>query len=229
MEPIDICYTPLDMPERPDIDIQKFLDWAKRVYPQLAKDKAKHSEAQFNELYPWDLVFGCFDGEWQDNFDKEFPELAEYCYNAFGIRRMELATVVFLPVRPHVQGISFWHSDMDGTGFRFYLECENHDKNPLVVRKTVNPNNELAMLSISLDEDHEALQKEVYRCNMISPHQSFYINNYRAVHAPMMDVPALRIAGFVTVRPFFTEMVKKRTRDLIVRSAEKYKDYAILW
>ena len=229
MEPIDICYTPLDLPDRPNIDIEKFLSWGKKVYPQIVKDKVISSESQFNEKYPWDTVFGCFRGDWQDSFDQEFPELAEYTYTVFNINREELASVVFLPVRPHVTGISFWHQDVDPTGFRFYIECEHHDKNPLVVRKTVAPNNHIAGLSIPLNGDHDALQKEVYKCKMTSPHQAFYINNHRAVHAPMMDVPALRIAGFVTVKKQYMDIVKERTRDLIVNSAEKFKECAILW
>jgi hypothetical protein len=229
MEPIDICYTPLDIPNRPDIDMSKFLNWVKNVYPQPCKDVAVHAEKDFNVDYTWDLVFGASDGKWQNDFDKEFPELAEYCYKAFGIYRHELATAVFLPVRETIQGVSFWHNDVDMTGFRFYLECEHHEKNPLLLRKTVEKYDQHIGIVVPLNGDDDRLQKEAHICKMTDPHMSFYLNNIRAVHAPTVYVPGIRIAGFVTVKKTFADNVLKRTRDLIVSSANKYKDHAILW
>jgi len=229
MEINDICYTPLDIPDRPDIDIQKFLAWAKAVYPQSVKDVATSSEDKFPDDYPWDLVFGCYDGYWKNDFEKEFPELAEYSYAAFGMRRYELATVVFLPIRQHVSGISFWHSDSDITGFRYYLECENHIDNPLLVRKTVEPYDELNGIVVPFNGDDDRLQKEVYTCDMTSPHQAFYVNNCRAVHAPTVYVPGIRIAGFVVPKTMYEKIVRNRSKKMIVNSALKFKDHAILW
>lgn len=229
MEPIDICYTPLDVPARPNIDIQKFIEWGKSVYPQIAKYNSKNSESFIGKQYPWDLVFGCYDGKWLDDFENKFPELAEYSYKTFLIKREELNSIIFLPTRPHVKGISFWHSDVDLTGFRFYVECEHFEKNPLVIRKTVLPNNTLNGIYLQINSDDDRLQKEIYNCNMISPHQAYYINNCRAVHAPSMEVSGVRIAGFVTVKEQYSTIVRQRVRDLIVNSAEKFKDHAILW
>ena len=132
MQPIDICYTPLDIPKRPDVDIAKFLSWAQSVYPQSCKSKSDNAEDVIGKDYPWDLVWGAWDGIWQNNFDKEFPELAVYCYEAFKIHRHELSGAIFLPVRSSVKGVSFWHNDVDPTGFRFYLECEHYNDNPLL-------------------------------------------------------------------------------------------------
>jgi hypothetical protein len=229
MQPIDICYTPLDIPIRPNINISKFISWVKDVYPQPCKETAIHAEKSFGLEYTWDLVFGATDGVWQNDFDKKFPELATYCYEAFKIQRYELNTVVFLPVRPSVNGIGFWHNDVDLTGFRFYLECENHEKNPLLLRKTKFPYKELQGIVVPISGDDDRLQEEIITCNMSAPHMAYYLNNFRSVHAPMIHTPGIRIAAFVTVKKMFTEIVQNRTKDLIVSSALKYKDHAILW
>lgn len=229
MEPIDICYTPLDIPIRPDVDLSKFLSWVKRIYPQSCKESHFHAEKKFGENYTWDLVFSATNGIWQDNFDKEFPEIVNYCYEAFNIKKHELNTVVFLPVRESIKGLGFWHNDRDPTGFRFYIECENHESNPLLMRKTVEKYNEINTIVVPLNEDDNRLQQEIFNCKMINPHMSYYLNNYRSVHAPMMNVPGIRIAAFITIKPAFSDIVRARTRDMIVASAIKYKDYAILW
>ena len=229
MEPIDICYTPLDIPTRPDIDIQKFLSWAQRVYPQSCKEGSPNAEDLLQGDYPWDLVWGAVNGKWIDNFDKEFPELATYCYEAFSIRPYELGGAIFLPVRSSVKGVSFWHNDVDPTGFRFYLECEHHKENPLLLRKTILPYTERVVISLPLNSNDDRLQDEVYTCTMTDPHMAYYLNNIRAVHAPTIYVPGIRIAGFITVKPQFQKAVQKRTRDMIVASATKFKEHAILW
>lgn len=229
MEPIDICYTPLDVPKRPDIDVQKFLSWAQRVYPQSCKKNSLTAENDIGKEYPWDLVWGALDGVWLDNFDKEFPELTKYCYEAFGIRSYELGGAIFLPVRSSVKGISFWHNDVDPTGFRFYLECEHYKENPLVLRKTKLPYTERVGIIVDLNGNDDRLQDEIFNCKMPDPHMAYYLNNFRAVHAPSMNVLGIRIAGFITVKKRYQDVVQKRSRDMIVASAVKFKDHAILW
>ena len=229
MQPIDICYTPLDIPKRPDIDIAKFLSWAQSVYPQSCKSKSDNAEDVIGKDYPWDLVWGAWDGIWQNNFDKEFPELSVYCYEAFKIHRHELSGAIFLPVRSSVKGVSFWHNDVDPTGFRFYLECENYNDNPLLLRKTKLPYHKQEGITVPLTGEDRRLQEEIFNCKMTDPHMAYYLNNFRAVHAPAINVSGIRIAAFITVKKMFTETVQNRTNDLIVSSALKYKDHAILW
>ena len=229
MEPIDICYTPLDIPIRPDIDMVKFMAWIKKVYPQPCKDTNIHAEQKIGEGYTWDLVFAASNGFWQNNFDKEFPELAIYCYEAFNIKRYELNTVLFLPVRETVHGIGFWHNDIDPGGFRFYIEFENHEENPLLLRKTIEKYNTINGIVVPVGDDDDRLQKEIFNCKIPNPHMAYYLNNYRAVHAPMMTVPGIRIAVLLTINSAFHDAVQKRTRDMIVQSAIKYKDHTILW
>lgn len=229
MEPIDICYTPLDIPIRPDIDIVKFLSWTQSVYPQSCKTQSDNAEGTIGKEYPWDLVWGAWHGVWQNDFDKEFPELATYCYEAFKIHRHELGGAIFLPVRKSVKGVSFWHNDVDPTGFRFYLECEHYNDNPLLLRKTKIPYTIREPIVVPLNGDNDKLQEEIFNCKMTDPHMAYYLNNTRAVHAPTVSIPGIRIAAFITVKKVFQNIVQQRTRDMIVESAKKFKDYAILW
>jgi hypothetical protein len=233
MEAANILYTPLDVPPPPEIDIEKFLSWVKRVYPQPEKGDAAKAKSTAEELmpdnYPWDLVFGAYNGKWIDGFNTEFPELADYCLSAFGITTTELLTAVFLPIRASVTGLAFWHNDVDETGFRFYLVNEHSDKNPLLLKKIVEPTSYIPNLKAPIPEDHPALQKEVHVCNFPSDRHAFYINNIRAVHSPMVNVPANRIAGFITIKRHLQPYVKKISEPLLIRSAEKFKDYAIHW
>lgn len=229
MESIDICYTPLDIPTRPNIDISKFLFWAQNVYPQSCKTESSNAEGVIGEEYPWDLVWGAWDGVWQNNFNNEFPELATYCYEAFKIRRHELGGAIFLPVRKTVTGTSFWHNDVDPTGFRFYLECEHYNDNPLLLRKTKLPYNEREGIVVPLNGNDNRLQEEIFNCKMTGPHMSYYLNNMRSVHAPTINVSGVRIAGFITVKKVYQNIVRKRTNDMIVASAVKFKDHAVLW
>jgi hypothetical protein len=233
MEAANILYTPLDVPLPPEINLEKFLSWVKRVYPQPAKGSAAQSKSTAEKLmpdnYPWDLVFGAYEGRWIDNFNTEFPELASYCLSAFGIAPAALLTVVFLPIRESVTNLAFWHNDVDETGFRFYLINEHSDKNPLLLKKTTEPLLQQIMLKPPIPDDHPALQKEIYVCNLPSARHAFYINNIRAVHSPMITVSSIRIAGFITVKKYLQPQIKKSSESLLIRSAEKFKDYAIHW
>jgi hypothetical protein len=229
MQSIDICYTPLDIPIRPNINIPKFMSWAQSVYPQLCKADSANAESFIGEEYPWDLVWGSWNGAWQNDFDKQFPELADYCYKAFNIKRYELGGAIFLPVRKAVTGTSFWHNDVDPTGFRFYIECEHHIENPLLLRKTIVPYTELSSIVVQLNSDDDRISQEVFNCKMIDPHMAYYLNNFRAVHAPTVNVLGIRIAAFITVKKPYQEIVRRRTNDMIVASATKFKDHAILW
>ena len=231
MDLINLLYTPLDVPERPAVDIDKFKQWLTAVYPQecLTKTPAwSNSMALYKDKYPWHLTFGMADGEWQNNFDTEFPEYSKYLYESIGLERHEIVSIIFLPVRDHVTGLAFWHADVDDLGFRFYVDNEKYLENPLLLKKTKLPHTRNAM-SLPISDNDIRLQPEIYTFKMLSPTQSYYLNNYRAVHSPFINVPGSRISGFVNVYPKYREEVRRRTEAFILQSAAKFKDHTILW
>ena len=108
-----------------------------------------------------------------------------------------------------------------------YLNYENFDEDYLLLRKTKEPCDNFKYISETHDGwDDSLLQKKEYKCKMIKPNQCFYVNNYRSVHATYVnetpkDIP--RIAVIANPKEIPTD------DSLVVNSAKKYKDYAIIY
>lgn len=239
MNQLDVLYTPLDIPDRPATDINAFMSWAHNAYTtdeqkiireQLSKGTA-HNKLNPSGEYAWDMTYARFGDRWCNEFDKQFPELAKYSYEAFGVKLEEIATILFLPLRNTIKGEAFWHNDVDETGFRYYLACERHEENPLVLRRCTYPYTERPRLPIPLSEDDPRISKERLVCKMRSPTQAYYLNNIRAVHAPTIysTEPITRIACLIKCKNEYQQQVKLRSNDLIVNSAKKFSEYALLW
>lgn len=238
MTPIDILYTPLDVPDLPSsFDIEKLERWMKNVYPQ----KELHStiwtsNAILGEKYPWDLTFAHYSNNrdinfgWIDNFDKEFPELVEYFTKSFNINEEDIGVITFLPMRENFTGLGFWHSDVDETGIRLYFANELPEKNPLLIMPTKE-----AYTSRPKFQAVETPREEMFRvdkiqeCKILKSTQAYYLNNVRAVHSPLINEPCKRISSFITPRWNTLDKFKEGTKDLIVNSAIKYKDFSIMW
>jgi hypothetical protein len=238
MEPIDILYTPLDIDPIPNFDKNKLYSWIETVYPQNIIEEvpgSKNSRGDLKDKYPWNIVwpkYGTFG--WMNDFDKEFPELAEYFCAAFGLVAKDIGVITMLPMKSDSTGLGFWHADNDETGLRLYLENDLPEENPLLLRPTKDPflhrPPEISrFFSKNLNEKNSVLSEKIYTAKILSPTQGYYLNNMRAVHSPFITKPAKRISVFVQGTPYNHNYIKIKTRDLIVRSAKKYKDYAILW
>lgn len=236
MEPIDIIYTPLDIPPIPDnFDINKFKQWCKDVYPQkhLRRARLKVPEVLFGEQYPWDLAWPYVCG-WLDDFEKIFPEMADYFCQAFGLEIQDIETISLLPVRDNIQGLGFWHFDKDISGLRLYIENTEPDENPILFRQTRIPytvqNEKYAgWLSKKLNISVPWLDDKILTGKILRPRQAFYINNIRSVHSPYITKKSDRISCIIQGNPRTEKIIQQKTKDLIVRSAEKYRDYALFW
>jgi hypothetical protein len=242
MKPADIVYTPLDLPSPPTFDKARLYEWIGTNHTNPIQTEIKNTyknavaESKFGEAYPWDLVFahwnlGNHKLGWMNEFKEIFPELSYYLYNVFNIDEEDLGQISLLPIRQTSNGIGFWHNDKDSYGMRVYLDFENNSDNSLLVKKTKLPLDQWEPLGLSRDynwnPDH--LQKEVLTCKMIKPNQCFYINNMRSVHTTYVTKPSRRIAAFISGLPSANEKIWKITEDIIVSSAKKYKDHAIMW
>lgn len=239
MNQLDVLYTPLDVADRPDTDLDQFMTWARSAYTteeqkivreQLSKGTA-HNKLNPTGEYAWDMTYARFGDRWLNGFDQTFPELAQYSYQAFGLDLHEVATILFLPLRDNIRGEAFWHNDVDETGFRYYLFCEKPEENPLLMRRCTHPYIQRPRLPVPLDENDPRIEKERLVCRMRSPTQAYYLNNIRAVHAPSVGstTPILRVACLIKCKNEYQQQVKQRSNDFIVRSAQKYSEYALLW
>jgi len=236
----DILYTPLDVPEKPKFNLENLKNWLSTNYIPLSKYKnilsdTKNTSEQQIENYPWDLTvayFNLFNNEgpgWLGNFNQEFPELSTYMYECFNLSIDDLGLIVFLPIRQGHTGLGFWHNDTDWYGLRHYFSFEEFELNKLLLKKTKIPYTERPSFKVPIDEDRY-LQQKTFECKILSPKQSFFLNNIRSVHSTYTVVPNVtRIAAFVTGKVGKKENTIKKIENLIIRSAEKYKDYAIFW
>jgi hypothetical protein len=236
MEAVDICYTPLDVPEPPEYSVGDVKQWivnsTEKLQPYIDELCSRDMAAQeIGFKYPWKLVFAFWDeyGGWMNGFDKEFPELSKYLHNAFNIKEEELNSIIILPMNNKIKGYGFWHNDGDRGGYRMYLHYDNMNTDTLLLRKTKTPYNYFTHRQIRQTEDNwddSILQKEEYECKLIRPNQCFYLNNYRSAHATFVkeepkDIP--RIAVIINPKTIPTD------DSLIVNSAKKFKEHAILW
>jgi hypothetical protein len=238
MEPIDILYTPLETDPIPKFDIDHLYDWISRTYPQNFIDEVPGSQVSRKSLsqeYPWDILWPKYGEQgWTNGFDKEFPQLADHICHSFNLTHKEVGCITMLPMRSDRNGLGFWHSDKDLTGLRMYLVNDMPDENPLFIRPTkipytIRPKEIAEIISTDLEGPHPLLSDTILTAKILSPTQAYYLNNIRAVHSPFVTRSARRIALIIQGTPFNRHTVYEKTKKLIVESAEKYKDYAILW
>ena len=228
---LNILYTPLDTDAPPKINIDKFLTWAYGIEYQNLKNAGDGSRGMSAELYPWHIVYARHSGKWQAEFDKEFPEIADFLCRVYGMSVGEIFSIVLLPVRTDFVGPGFWHADPDGHGLRVYLENDQID-DFLLIRPTVHPHNTRSLTLVPRDGIAPHIQTVEHSAKLLRPNQSFFINNIRAVHsANVAKLNSMRIACIIS--PFNAlntmDSMKSDLQDLILRSAEKYSDYAIHW
>ena len=236
----DILYTPLDVPDKPEFDINQLKNWLTRNYQPLSQYREMLAGNSFTaekvfENYPWDLTVAYFklfnenEPGWLGNFDQEFPELAKHMYESFNLSIDDIGLIIFLPIKHEHTGLGFWHNDPEWYGLRHYFAFDNPDTNKLLMRRTKIAHDERPNFTIPIDEN-EHLQDEIIECKIFSPTQSFFLNNVRSVHATNTITPnGTRIATIVTGKFGKRKEMQEKIESLIVRSAEKYKDYAVLW
>jgi len=248
----DILYTPLDCPPMPKIDVDKLDLWQQDRVNNFDKNKsASAAELQSNartwfmkksffqgdqNQYPWDLSMLYYNKNnsnvgWLGGFDKEFPELVEYINSAFGIPVHEFGTVLLLPVKKSHTGI-YWHRDDDTSGLRMYIEHEDPVNNTLIMRRSVTRDRWPLPWQYDITRPLNGFQEEDLTCNIVSKNQCFFLNNIRALHATVTKAPERRRFTLLfgdKLNRVMPNRINQLTEDLIKRSAEKYKEQAILW
>ena len=238
----DVLYTPLDVPKMPEYDLTKLELWLKTNYQSLSNYKNIFTKASYRtgemsiDRYPWDLTAAYFNMTdsgpgWLGNFDKEFPSLSKYFYEAFSLSLEDIGLIILLPVRETYTGFGFWHNDADLTGLRMYLGFENQQEDRLFLKRTKKANSLKSLPKYDFPIDHtKYLQEELIECKTLHSRQCFYLNNFRSVHATYTEKPGTtRIAAFVTGKVSNQYKIMKKINELVVSSALKYKDYSVLW
>lgn len=231
MEPKDILYTPLNV-EVPQFDIPKLREWMAKNSKQSLNDRADGSLRTPRSLYPWNISYGMIERKWAGNFDKEFPDMVQFLYDGFNIKPEDMYALVFLPSKPDFVGVGFWHADPDETGLRIYLDNDDGDKDFLLMKRTKRKllsRRELGNIpdnGISPRFCDEIITPKLYK-----PSQAFYLNNVCAIHSAQIH---RKNATRIAILPLLNEYHRpwkhpKVLNDLIISSAETFKDFAIYW
>lgn len=236
----DILYTPLDVAEKPEFDVKKLQHWLETQYQPLSKyrdilSSTGLASVDVIENYPWNLTVAYFNLSnnngpgWLGKFNEEFPELSKHMYECFNLSIEDVGLIVFLPIKQEHTGLGFWHNDPEWYGLRHYFCFEAADTNKLLLRKTKIDYTERPDLISPIDEE-KYLQQEVIECKLLSTTQSFFINNVRSVHSTYTATPNVaRIAAIVTGKQGKLLEMQEKIENLVLRSAKKYQEYAILW
>ncbi len=237
---LNTLYTPLDWYGPPPVDSAKLEAWMTEHNIKLKKIReymsmgSKSGESTLGVNYPWAPVSAFnrnFEG-WQGNFDRQFPELASYFLNTFGILLDDIDGISILPVKPDYTG-RFWHQDPDEFGLRINLEYEDIS-NKLILKKTIKAYTEQEAISARYFQPpavppdiNQFLKEEIHTCQH-SPTGCYYINNIRAAHTIDVVTPGKKCIT-VIVYHNKTKPVIDRITDLVASSLEKYVDYAITY
>lgn len=232
MTPLDILYTPLDVPDPPVVDPNLFARWASLAQPMLATTPSSQRAMEVTGYrYPWTRALGRYrDQGWINGFDELFPELARYTYEAFGIDAADADNVLFLQTKTAFVGQGVWHSDIDETGLRFYLTNSGGSRNWLSMVPTVVPHERRPSFGYEEDPADARYQPVVLTTRYLRARHAFYLNNVRAIHSPWVTEPTQKIAVLVSgSTEAKAQRIKDATRDLVVDSALKFANHALLW
>lgn len=222
MNIFDILYTPLDLPEMPKIDLPKLRTWISDYKDRQEIDnRGDFSKVLPNPDYPWDIIYARTKHGWYNDFDKLFPDFAEYSIQGFGLDPSDIHDIILLPIKHTFTGLGFYHSDLDEYGLRFYLE-NNETENFLYIKPTTKP-------YITRDQllAGQQFQDIEHAARLLKPNQAFFINNVRAVHAVnSTELSPTRIAVIVSV---LKPLAQHKLKELIINSAKKFSEHTILW
>jgi len=236
---INILYTPLDCPPQPEVNLEEFRNWIKVYWEEIAQRRAhlkntgKVGEDKVSN-FPWKLTsaYNNRDG-WGGDFDKKFPELAEYFTKAFGLELSEVVNIILLPVKEDHEGQGFWHQDHDEYALRMYIDFGDPD-GKLVMKKTKIPYDNQPAISPRYFPKGEApniedfLEEETFNCDIVSPKQCFFLNNVRAAHATWTSKLGVSRIAVIVYHNGSNEVLSKIEK-LVMRSIEKYKDHVLVY
>jgi hypothetical protein len=248
----NLIYVPLDMPEPPKVDIDLFLDWVFNKSPRLVGkvnnpetgEKIMHHEERGMKgwgYYPWTQVSAFHHGysdTWIAEFDKIFPEVVEYIhlfpYNMLaGVSILLQKSSVRVPL----------HIDTDDwLGMRFFLHNEVKENVLYFHKRKTDENNRVQTYILDNSNDTVKVQdwekyfhtdKKIYSKHP-APRHAWAMSSSRAVHGldPFEYEKCSRITFLIHAhRPTIQHNAWNTDKlyDLLIRSLDKYPDYAIWW
>jgi len=245
-----LIYIPLDLPEPPEVDMDLFIDWVCLKSPKIigkinspeTGEKIMHFEEKGIKgwgYYPWVQVSALHHGysnTWIAEFDKLFPDVVDYIhlfpYNI-------LSGVTILLQKSAVSAPLHLDSD-DWLGMRFYLHNEVEKDVLYFHPRRTKEDTRIPNFIIENDNVYTQnwkkyfdVEKKIYTKHPVQRH-AWTLTSTRAVHGiDAFEYEKYSRATFLVHahRPSLNHNAwnSDKLYDLLVRSIEKYSDYAIWW
>lgn len=229
----NLIFSPLSLPEPPDVSTDKFISWhAEQKEYMLKHNQNKQNSAKLYGGYSWHVSWAKWwntyntSNPWICDFDKQFPELVEYL-ELFPFTQAK--SISFLnqlggaEVNLHTDPDSFW-------GMRFYLK--NKNKDALYFSRTKNTDD----IKIRTMEDEygnpltekrdplDYCKDEKIYANFPQERCAWMLNSYRAWHG--VDKNPTPTGSRITCS-IIGEYDKNKLFDLFDKSTKEYKEYQI--
>ena len=229
----NLIFSPLDLPDPPEVDMDEFVAW----HSEQKSYMLKHNQNKVNSTnlyggYCWHISWAKWWNTyntaepWICDFDKRFPELVEYL-NLFPFKQMK--SISFLnqiggsKVEPHSDPDDCW-------GMRFYLK--NKTKEALYFSRMKEPHNH--RIRTMEDDDGNPLKErrdyldfcrdEKIYAKFPKDRCAWMLNSYRAWHG--LDENPTPTGSRITC-VIIGEYDKERLYKLFDDSTKKHKEYQI--
>lgn len=240
----NLFFVPLDIPPPPIVDKTLLMEYCKEWNQQCAFTK-QFSYSDKTNSYPWeqptqpfkpdlidqdlitnpkliaDLPFLNFkvnevELEFREKFKKLFPELTEYAETQFPFK-FNLMSFLFQNNSQEVIG----HTDADdGWAFRFYL-WNNFQDNALWFRSPINSSKKI--VPNLLTDDYSEFKEPVYVEFPRKEYIAWAFNSNKTIHGVHAATEPDRSRCAVIIRGVVDP---DKLKDLLIRSVNKYPEYA---
>jgi len=224
----NLLFCPLDLPTPPEIDYDDFCDWRIEQAEFNKKHNFTAALADGKQTYPWEVAWATWwntyntDEPWIAGFDKRFPELVEYI-KLYPFKQAK--SISFLDQKESRD--VYLHTDPDARwGMRFYLFNGLGEKLYFVRSKTALNERITTMKDGAYQDLWEQSQKEKLYAHFPQERCAWMLNSFRAFHG--IDANPAPQGNRVTC-VLIGEYDYDKLFDLLGRSIEKHKEYAIWW
>jgi len=221
-----LIFTPLDLPDPPQVDQEKLLEYCKLWRNTCYYERRYNYLNQINE-YPWEHPVQPFrpkidisveELKLRELFKNEFKELSIYAARAFPF---QLGAMTILIQKTDVEVVGHTDGD-DEWAFRFYL-WNNFQDDALWFRLPKNPNKKI--IPNTLTSDYSEYCDPVYVKFPKKEYLPWAFNSYKSIHGVHKGSTENHNRCAVIVRG---KMDSQRMNNLLTRSAIKYSDYAFI-
>ncbi len=221
-----LIFTPLDLPDPPQVDQQKLIEYCDLWRKQCYFERRYNYLSEINE-YPWDHPVQPFrpkvdispeELKLREMFTVEFKELTRYAARAFPFQ-LGAMTILIQKTDTEVVG----HTDGDDEwAFRFYL-WNNFQDDALWFRLPKDPNKKI--IPNTLTSDYSEYGDPYYAKFPKKEYTPWAFNSYKSIHGVHKGTTENPSRCAVIVRG---KMDQVKMKDLLERSAIKYSDYAYI-